>query len=206
MASITHLATGALCGAAYSRATSTPPVPAMAAFAAVAASPDLDFFLISLPVQGTPLEHRVMTHSLLFALVAGSAIGGLIGFRRSGRLAAFLGFVAMASHGIADALTDNGPGPRLLWPFLSEPIRFVWHPIPGTESFQEYFTSAAFPVVSGEALVCVPFLAAAALVLLVGRPRGARAVGVPGTGRWWSGLRMRGGGGSSDARQTSPHQ
>ncbi len=165
MASISHLAAGALCGAIYAHQTSTPPLPAIARFAFLGLSPDLDFIALELGSDGTFLEHRVMTHSLPFALAVGLAIGALAGPRPFKRLTSALRVAALASHGLLDAMTANGPGPQLLWPFATLPIQFAWHPIPGTQSYQEYFTAAAIPVVSVEALMSIPFLAAAAWVL-----------------------------------------
>lgn len=179
MASIAHLAAGAVCGAAYARATSAKPAHAVAVFALVALSPDLDFLAMNLPggSQGTPLEHRVMSHSLAFALVAGALLGGATA-PRGRRLHGVLWTVlALASHGVLDALTDNGPGPRLLWPFSRSPVQFAWHPLPGTEFFQEYFTTAAIPVVSAELLWSLPMLLLAWWIGAGPRPSDARFLG-----------------------------
>jgi len=163
MASITHLAAGTLCGAIYSRKTDAEPISSMAVFAALALSPDLDFLAARFGSDGTPLEHRVMTHALPFALVIGAAIGW--GGRRR-RVAGVLGALALASHGLLDAMTNNAPAPQLLWPFLRVPIQLPWHPIPGTQSYQEYFTLAGVHVVLSEALVCLPFVLAIVWVFL----------------------------------------
>ena len=170
MASIAHLAAGAVCGAAYASQTRTKPVPAIAVFALIALTPDLDFFAAPLPSVGTPLEHRVMTHSLPFAVAAGMVFGVLLGPRRSRLLAGVWSAVALASHGLLDAMTGNDPGPQLWWPFASHPVQFAWQPIPGTHSYQEYFTTAAIPVVSEELLWCLPFVALTGWILLRGRP------------------------------------
>jgi membrane-bound metal-dependent hydrolase YbcI (DUF457 family) len=168
MASIAHLAAGAACGAAYARATSTEPAHAIAAGALMALSPDLDFFAAPFGAQGTPLEHRVMTHSLVFALLVGAALGAIWGARGHRWLGAVTGVATLSSHGIMDAMTTSTPGPQLLWPFLSAPIRFGWRPIPGTHSFQDYFTTAGLPVLSAEAIVCIPLLVLTAWLTLSG--------------------------------------
>jgi inner membrane protein len=166
VASISHLAAGALCGAVYAHRTSTRPLPAIARFAFLGLSPDLDFIGLELGSDGTFLEHRVMTHSFTFALVVGIAIGALGGRPAFKGLASALCVAALASHGLLDAMTANGPGPQLLWPFAATPIQLAWHPIPGTQFYQDYFTPAAIPVLSVEALLSLPLVAAAAWILL----------------------------------------
>lgn len=177
MASIAHLAAGALCGAVYARRAAVRPAKPVVAFAALALAPDLDFIALELGSAGTPLDHRVLTHSLTFAIVVGLATGAWLApaSRRAG--AAALCIVALASHGILDALTANQPGPRLLWPFSARPIQFAWHPIPGTRRYQEYFDPAVAPIVAGEALLSLPLLVLLAWMLL--RPRNERVESTP---------------------------
>jgi inner membrane protein len=170
MASVAHLAAGALCGALYARKTDTNPAVAVPAFAALALAPDLDFFALWADPAGTALEHRAMTHALSFAAVAGGLLGAIAGAGGRRVLTAALCAAALASHGLLDAFTNNGPGPQLLWPFTDAHVRFPWHPIPGTQSFQEYFTLAGVPVMVIEALMCAPLWAATALLLLSLRP------------------------------------
>jgi inner membrane protein len=165
MASISHLAAGGLCGAIYAHRTGSNPIAAIAGFAFLGLSPDLDFIALELGSDGTFLEHRVMTHSLPFALVVGLALG-FAAQRPQRRLARVLCIAALASHGLLDALTANSPGPQLLWPFTNAAMQFAWHPIPGTHYYQEYFTTAAIPVFSGEALICLPFVTATVWVLI----------------------------------------
>lgn len=177
MASIAHLAAGAVCGAAYARATSAKPAHAIAVFALVALSPDLDFLALNLPhgSEGTPLEHRVMSHSLAFALLAGALLGGTVAPQGRRLHAVLWTTVALTSHGVLDALTNNGPGPQLLWPFSRSPIQFAWHPLPGTQFFQEYFSAAAIPVVSVELLWSLPLLLLAWWISAGPRPYTGRA-------------------------------
>jgi membrane-bound metal-dependent hydrolase YbcI (DUF457 family) len=169
MASITHLAAGALCGAVYARRAEAKPLPAMAAFAVLALSPDLDLLSVATGLRGTPLDHRAATHSLTVSLVVGALVGAVAAEPGHRRLAGLLCVLALASHAGLDALTRTEPAPQLLWPFSSAAIGAAWQPIPGTRSYQEYFTSAALPVYAWEAVWCAPLLAGAAWVLL--RPR-----------------------------------
>ena len=169
MASIGHLAAGAVCGAVYSRATGARPASALAAFAALAMAPDLDLLLIRFN-PWTPFAHRAMTHSLPFAVAVGALVGGLARPHSRRLLLGVLAVAALASHGLLDALTRTGRGPKLLWPFSSTRHAFDWRPIPGTSSFQEYFTLDAAPMYAQEVLLHMPLIVAAALILLWKRP------------------------------------
>lgn len=166
MASISHLAAGALCGAAYSRATGSRPVRTMAAFAFLGLSPDLDFFALEAGLSGTPLGHRGLTHSFAFSIAAGVAVGWLATKPPNRLIASILAVLALFSHAMLDAMSKSEPGPQLLWPFSSSPIVAFWRPIPAVPFYQEYFTTKAIPVFAVEALWCIPFLAAAAWLLL----------------------------------------
>lgn len=170
MASIGHLAAGAVCGAVYSRATGTKPASTVAACAALGLAPDLDFLLISFNPFGTPFAHRVLTHSLPFAVVIGLFVGCLARVAPHRLLLSVLVALALASHGLLDALTRSGGGPELLWPFSPRRFAFAWQPIPGMQSFQEYFTLAAVPVYAQELLLHTPLIVAAALILWWRRP------------------------------------
>src|SRR5882724_1392240 len=77
--------------------------------------------------------HRGMTHSLVFAgLVTGAVM--LICFRHGApgitrlALSAYL-FLATASHGVLDALTNGGLGVAFFSPFNNNRYFFPWRPI-----------------------------------------------------------------------------
>lgn len=80
--------------------------------------PDFDAFWSWAP-YGSWYGHRGFTHSLLFALAIGATTAALT-FRRLRvsflDLTGFL-FVATASHGVLDALTNGGYGVAFFWPF-----------------------------------------------------------------------------------------
>jgi len=77
--------------------------------------------------------HRGFTHSLFFAaLLASAAL--LIGFRRGapglGKLAIWtFFFLAAASHGFLDAMTDGGLGVAIFAPFDNHRYFLPWTPI-----------------------------------------------------------------------------
>ena len=75
-------------------------------------------------------EKPVLVAAACALLVARFGFGRLgLGTPR-GRTLVFLLFVAMASHGVLDALTDGGRGVGFLIPFSSERFFFPWRPIP----------------------------------------------------------------------------
>jgi inner membrane protein len=99
-----------------------------------AAAPDLDVIGFRFGIAyGDLLGHRGLTHSILFAAAA-SALLVATGFRdgvpglRPGALWLYL-FLATASHGLLDALTDGGLGIALFAPVDSTRYFFPWHPI-----------------------------------------------------------------------------
>ena len=97
--------------------------------------PDLDVIGFESGVPyGDFWGHRGFTHSLLFAAVLATSVA-VLAFRNSmtGRapfaLWSYL-FLATASHGLLDAMTDGGLGVALLWPWTSHRFFFPWRPIP----------------------------------------------------------------------------
>ena len=73
--------------------------------------------------------HRALTHSLLFAVIA----AGLLAWAWRHRLVSWRRFLvfavlAIASHGVLDALTSYGEGVAFLAPFASSRWKFEWQP------------------------------------------------------------------------------
>jgi inner membrane protein len=105
------------------------------AAAACAVVPDLDVVTIWIGVRwGHVLGHRGLSHSLLFAAVLAALVVAL-GFRGRARGGVYLRlwlvlFVATASHGILDAMTDGGPGVAFLAPWDRTRYFLPWRPIP----------------------------------------------------------------------------
>jgi len=108
-------------GASFATAlpTSSRPFWVPLCLAAVAAAPDLDVIAFRLGIPySSPLGHRGLTHSLLFAALVGLVSLPLWRMARleRARLAAILTFCAVASHGLLDTFTDAGLGVGLLIP------------------------------------------------------------------------------------------
>jgi inner membrane protein len=102
--------------------------------AACSVIPDLDVIGFRFGISYSDFwGHRGFTHSLAFAALL--AIGVLaVGFRRGapgiGRfpLAAYL-FLATASHGVLDAMTNGGLGVAFFSPFDNSRYFLPWRPI-----------------------------------------------------------------------------
>src|SRR5438445_846512 len=79
---------------------------------------------------GSVFGHRGLTHSLAFAAALAAVLTPLLlahGAGR-GRLWCYL-FLATASHGVLDAMTDGGIGVALLAPFDTRRDYLPWRPI-----------------------------------------------------------------------------
>jgi inner membrane protein len=96
--------------------------------------PDLDVLGFRFGIQyGDFGGHRGFTHSLLFAALLASAVV-VIGFRQDapglGRFSLWVYFfLATASHGLLDAMTDGGLGVAFFSPFNNARYFLPWTPI-----------------------------------------------------------------------------
>jgi inner membrane protein len=133
MASVFSHAVAALgIGACFYRAGT--PKRVWVAGAACSVIPDLDVIGFRFGIRyGDFWGHRGFTHSLVFAALLATAVT-FIGFRRGlpsfGRLPlwSYL-FLATASHGFLDAMTDGGLGVAFFSPFGNQRYFFPWTPI-----------------------------------------------------------------------------
>ena len=127
-----HAVAGLAIGTAFWR----PGVPARfwVAGAVVAALPDVDSIGFRFGVAyGDMLGHRGLTHSLLFAAVLGAVVVAIAfasgaGPVSRGQLWLYL-FLATASHGVLDALTNGGLGVAFFAPFDNTRYFFPFTPI-----------------------------------------------------------------------------
>ena len=134
-----------------------------------AAAPDLDVVGLWLGVPwGHALGHRGITHSLAFA-AALAAVAVLTLFRgpagrgRRGVLWLAL-FLATASHGVLDAMTDGGSGVAFFAPFDNARHFFPWRPIPVSPiRASSFFTRRGLGILQAELLLI--WLPAAGLVV-----------------------------------------
>ena len=92
------------------------PTPVAAAGAVLAMVPDADVIGFGLGTEyADTWGHRGATHALAFALLVTAALAVVWRQARAPLAFAFL-FLATASHGLLDALTDGGLGIALFWP------------------------------------------------------------------------------------------
>ena len=157
--------------------SSVPRARCAAAFAIASMFPDADVLAFSL---GIPYEHhfghRGLSHSLSFALFLAVAIG-LTEYRRAGvpRLHRLwltsLFFVALASHGLLDSLTNGGLGVGLLLPFREGRFFAPWRPLDVSPiGVQGFFSGDASGVLRSELLVVLlPLGALLATALVIRR-------------------------------------
>lgn len=140
-----------------------------------AALPDADVlgFFFGVP-YGSTFGHRGFTHSLLFAALAGAGAVAL-SFRGAPnrRSLALFFFLATASHGALDALTDGGLGVAFFSPFSDRRFFFPFRPVEvspiGPSSF---FGRRGLEVIASELLwVWLPCALLAAAVLIWRRNR-----------------------------------
>jgi inner membrane protein len=125
------IAAGAI-GVAFSRRGL--PARFWALGAACAIAPDADVIGVALGVPfGSLLGHRGLSHSLVFA-AALAALVVAVGFAQERaevarpRLWLYF-FLATASHGVLDALTNGGPGIAFFAPFDDARYFFPWRPV-----------------------------------------------------------------------------
>lgn len=105
-------------------------IPRRLLLAGVAAAmlPDLDVIAFKLGIAyADDMGHRGVTHSLLFALIAGLIAAWLAPWLRSPpKRAVLFVSVACASHGLLDMCTNGGLGIAFLWPFAHERYFLPW--------------------------------------------------------------------------------
>lgn len=115
--------------------------------------PDLDVlaFRIGIPYAHA-FGHRGATHSLAFAILLGLLALVLAAPLRTSRSAAFLFvFIAAASHGLLDMLTNGGLGVALAWPVSDARYFFPTRVIEVSPlSLRRVFSSAGVAVLLSE--------------------------------------------------------
>jgi len=135
--------------------------------------PDLDVVGFRFGIRyGDFWGHRGFTHSLVFAALF-TAVVLFVCFRRGapglGRfpLTAYL-FLATASHGVLDAMTNGGLGVAFFSPFDNTRYFLPWRPIRVSPlSVGRFFSPQGYLILKSELLwIWLPAVAFAALVLM----------------------------------------
>lgn len=140
--------------------------------------PDVDVIGFALGVNYEDFwGHRGFTHSLLFAALLATAVmllafrPGIPGLGKKG-LWSYL-FLATASHGVLDALTNGGLGIAFFSPFDNTRYFFPYTPVEVSPiGLASFFTARGWRVLSSELLwLWLPALVFAALALILRRAR-----------------------------------
>jgi inner membrane protein len=153
--------------------------------AACSIIPDFDTFGLIFGIRyGDALGHRGFSHSLLFALLAGLAVASAF-FRdvprlsgRWWRLVLFF-FLATASHGVLDAVTNGGLGVAFFSPFDTRRYFFPWRPVEVSPIGLGFFGPQGLSVIRSE----VVWIWLPSLVLVVAAWVWRRAFGDSSRGR-----------------------
>jgi inner membrane protein len=126
--------------------------------AACAMAPDVDVIGFELGVPyGKFWGHRGFTHSLFFAALIATlvwVIASRLDANTVGRLRLWLYlFLATASHGVLDAMTNGGLGVAFFSPFNNQRYFLPWRPIRVSPiGFAHFFTTRGLAVLQSEAL------------------------------------------------------
>lgn len=123
--------------------------------------PDADVVAFALRIPySAPWGHRGASHSLVFAALGGLAVAGLARWKGepAGRWG-LLAFLALASHGLLDALTDGGLGAALLWPFSNARLFAPVRPLPVAPIGVGMLSPRGLYVVVVEFIAFLPFWA-----------------------------------------------
>jgi inner membrane protein len=175
-----HAIAAAAIGSAFSRRGL--PVRFWVLGAACSIVPDADVIGVALGVPfRSVLGHRGLTHSLVFAAVL-AAVVVLAFFARMraevspARLWLYF-FLATASHGVLDALTNGGPGIAFFAPFDNARYFLPWRPVVVSPiGIRPFFSEWGLRVIESELIwIWLPSLIFAGLAILFLRWTGRRA-------------------------------
>jgi inner membrane protein len=130
------------------------------------------------------MGHRGFTHSLFFAALLAGLV--TIPFLRQSRISRwrlfFYLFLATASHGVLDAMTNGGLGVAFFSPFSNARYFFPFHPIKVSPiAVGRFFSARGLAVVRSEALWL--WLPSAVIFAVFAFVRGVKGRGEPRSAR-----------------------
>jgi inner membrane protein len=148
---------------------------------ACAVVPDIDVIGFQFGIHyGDLLGHRGITHSLAFAAVLSILVAACVPSRNlqgtKRRILALFLFVATASHGVLDAMTNGGLGVAFFAPFSSARYFLPFRPVQVSPiSIAAFFTHRGVEVLESELLwIGIPSLVWAVVATLWQQRRGSR--------------------------------
>src|SRR5688572_21067756 len=129
-------------------------------WSAISFLPDADVVGFGLGVRyEDEWGHRGATHSLLFSVAVGAAIGLAAPlFGRPRLRTGFLASLVLASHALLDTLTNGGLGCALFWPFDRTRYFAPWTPIPVSPIGLSFFSPYGLFVATTELLLFAPLI------------------------------------------------
>jgi inner membrane protein len=140
--------------------------------AAVSAAPDLDVIGFHFGVHyGDVMGHRGITHSLLVAVLLAGLV--TLAFRGQNQISSrrlfFYLFLATASHGLLDAMTNGGLGVAFFSPFTNARFFLPFRPIQVSPTgVGRFFSTKGSTVIRSEALwLWLPSAAVSILLTLL---------------------------------------
>jgi len=172
---MSHALVALALGPAFRRADWPPRVWWVGALCAVLPDADVLGFFAGVPMRSM-LGHRGLTHSFAFAVtVAGLLAWRLVPSGTRMRLWLYL-FLATASHGVLDAMTNGGIGIAFLAPFHAGRYYLPWRPIAVSPlGVRPFFTALGVEVLASEARwIWGPSIVVAAVGWFLMRPRASR--------------------------------
>ena len=136
-----------------------PTIGAMVAWGALSLLPDADTLGFPLGVAyQSQWGHRGFTHSLVFTIALGVAIGLLAPARgRPVIRTALLAVLVLVSHPLLDMLTNGGLGCALFWPFETTRYFAPLRPIPVSPIGLAYLSPYGMTVAVVETVLFSPF-------------------------------------------------
>ena len=171
MASLPSHAVAALAlGACFYRPEVPKRVWVLGALVAMLPDADVIAFRFGIPYQNL-FGHRGITHSLLFALVVAVVVGLVTAWQpvagiSRGVLCLYL-FLAAASHGTLDTMTNGGLGVAFFAPFDNRRIFFPFRPIQVSPiGLARFFSAQGWAVIRSELVwIWIPAIVLAAVML-----------------------------------------
>jgi inner membrane protein len=135
---------------------------AVAVLLAVLPDGDLIPVAFGVPDRGL-LGHRGFSHTPLFAVLVGCAVFLRWRARRTGhaRRAGLAAALLVASHGVLDAMSQEGRGILFLWPFSSQRFHLPWRPIPDAPTGLAFFSHVGMRHLAIELVYFFPLIVCA---------------------------------------------
>jgi inner membrane protein len=162
VAGVGHLAVGMAAARLYRTGTPahTPSFATVLCWSALSFLPDADVVGFALGVQyADEWGHRGATHSIVFSMAVGAAIGVAAPFVRQPAIRTGVSAsLVLASHALLDTLTDGGLGCALFWPFDLTRYFAAWTPIPVSPIGLGIFSPYGLYVAAVEILYFAPLM------------------------------------------------